>query len=67
MIKDIQSLSFSKQSKTKAGKVCLYLIFVRKAQLTDGLNDHGVHLVWTELQLVAGQTGGGKETHKTKK
>lgn len=34
------------------------IISVRKAQLTDGLNDHCVHLVWTELQLVAGQTGG---------
>lgn len=25
--------------------------------LTDGLNDHGVHLVWTELEFVARETG----------
>ena len=26
-------------------------------KLTDGLYNHGVHLVWTELELVARQTG----------
>lgn len=48
---------FAKKQKIE-GFGTTIIISVRKAQLTDGLNDHCVHLVWTELQLVAGQTGG---------
>lgn len=52
-------IKFSLQKKQRIeGFGTTIIISVRKAQLTDGLNDHCVHLVWTELQLVAGQTGG---------
>jgi hypothetical protein len=35
----------------------------RKKKLTDGLNDHGVDLVGTELELVAGQAVGETDAH----
>lgn len=36
--------------------------YVIKCDLTDSLDDHGVHLVWTELQLVPRKTEKNKQT-----
>ena len=33
--------------------------------LTDGLNDHGVHLVWTEFEFVARETGMRENRHRS--
>ena len=37
-------------------------MLVCKRQLTDGLYDHGVHFVWTELQLIARETEEERQT-----
>lgn len=37
------------------------LVSAAKRELTDGLNDHGVHFVWAKLELVSGQAGEGTE------
>lgn len=39
---------------------------IPKVLLTNGLNDHGVHLIRAELQLVAGQTKNREKKFVTK-
>lgn len=37
-------------------------VTVSKRQLTDGLYDHSVHFVWTELQFIARETEEERQT-----